>query len=65
MTDRESDAIREAMNAIRSDFGTVAKILTHMTRRGYSAEETQAAINAIAARNTTHKDVPMIEEEEG
>ena len=50
MTDRESDAIRELMAVLRSDFGTVAKALSAMIERGFTAEETQAAINEIAKR---------------
>jgi len=51
MTERECDAIREALNAMRSDTATIAKILAHMTSRGYTAEETQKAVNAIAAQH--------------
>lgn len=39
------------MALLRSDFGVVAKILAAMIERGYTAEETQAAVNEIAARN--------------
>lgn len=51
MTDRESDAIRELMALLRSDFTVIAKVLAAMIERGYTAEETQAAVNAIAARH--------------
>lgn len=50
MTDRQSEAIREMMNIMRSDQATVAKALTAMTDRGFTAEEAQFAVNEIAAR---------------
>lgn len=52
MTDRESDAVRELMALLRSDFTVVAKVLAAMIERGYTAEETQGAVNAIAARHS-------------
>lgn len=55
MTDREFDAIRELMAVLRSDLGTVAKVLAAMIERGFTAKETQFAINEIAKRNTTHR----------
>ena len=51
MSDREAEAIRELLNAMRMDAQTIAKILTYMTSKGFTAEETQAAVNAIASRN--------------
>ncbi len=50
MTDRESDAIRELMNILRSDITVVSKVLSSMLERGYTAHETQQAVNAIAER---------------
>lgn len=44
MTEREADAIRELMAVLRSDFGTMAKVLAAMIERGFTAEETQAAL---------------------
>ena len=50
MTQREHEAIRYVLNALRTDNATVAKVLTYMTSKGFSAEETQKAVNAIAER---------------
>ncbi len=50
MTDREADAIRELMAVLRSDFGTIAKVLAVMIERGFTAEETQKAVNEVAKR---------------
>ena len=55
MTDREFDAIRELMAVLRSDIGTVAKVLAAMTERGFTAEEAQFAINEIARRSTSEE----------
>ncbi|WP_424974250.1 hypothetical protein [Dinoroseobacter sp. S124A] len=49
---REHEAIRLLLNAIRSDGQSVAAILRYMLREGFTAEETQAAVNAIAKANT-------------
>ena len=56
MPDREAEAIRELMNILRSDVGTLAKVLAAMIDHGFSAEETQAAVNEIAKRVHTKED---------
>jgi len=48
MTDRESDAIRCAMNIMRTDMKTISAVLTAMIDHGFTEEETQAAVNAVA-----------------
>jgi len=58
MTGREFDATRDLMNVLRSDIPTVAKVLAAMTERGYTAEETQEAINAIGSRTPPPGDLP-------
>lgn len=58
MTCREFDAIRDLMNVLRSDIPTVAKVIAAMTERGYTAEETQGAINAIGSRTPPPGDSP-------
>ena len=60
MTDREFDAIRELITVLRSDFGAVAKVLAAMIERGFTAEETQFAINEISKR---HPPIETVTEE--
>ena len=48
MTQREGDAIRMLITAMRSDKATVAKVLAFMRREGFTAEETQAAVNTVS-----------------
>jgi 5-bromo-4-chloroindolyl phosphate hydrolysis protein len=50
LTEREAHAIRELMNIMRTDIGTVSKALVAMNERGFTAEETQTAVNEIAKR---------------
>jgi hypothetical protein len=48
VTERESDAIRAAMNIMRTDLQTVCAVRTAMLAQGFDEVETQAAVNAVA-----------------
>ena len=50
MSDRELDAIRTLVTLMRSDMATVHKLLAAMLTQGFTAEETQAAVNEVAKR---------------
>jgi Holliday junction resolvasome RuvABC DNA-binding subunit len=50
MTDKEFDAILDLVAIMRTDLRVVHKALAAMTELGYSAEETQTAMNTISKR---------------
>ena len=48
--ERLHEAIRELLNGIRGEVSVATKILPYMLARGFTAEETQAAVNELAKR---------------
>ena len=50
MSDRELDAIICVVRGMRMDFKTVLSLMTYATSKGFTAEETQKAMNIIAQR---------------
>lgn len=48
MTARQGDAIRMVVNLMRNDKATISKVLAGMTAQGFTAEETQEAVNEVA-----------------
>jgi hypothetical protein len=45
--DREHEAIRAALNAMRNDMKTIVALVNHMAEQGFDAEETFNAVTQI------------------